>query len=428
MEILRSIIGIAAFIGIAWALSENRKYNSWRLIASALGLQFVLAFLVLKVPFVAVIIDGATQFFISMIAFANDGAASVFGKLNTEAPNYGTIIGFRVLPAVLFFSALTAVLYYYGIPQKLVYALAWLMSRTMKLSGAESLAAAANVFFGQTQAPLVVKPYLEKMTRSEIMALMTGGFATVSGTLFGAYVIALAGEDPVQQELFGKHLISASILSAPAALLFAKLMVPETNRGSDSLEMTNADTGTNVFDAVCQGTTEGLRLALNVGAMLIVFIAMVTMVNYLIGDVFGAQTGLNVWVENITEGRFDRFSLEFVFGILFAPFAWLIGVNNSDLMVAGQLLGQKMVINEFVAFLSLGELKSTGMITDERSIILISYALCGFSNFASMGIQIGGISSVCPSQRPTICALALKALIAGSLACFATACVAGVFL
>ena len=252
MEILRSIIGIAVFIGIAWVLSEDRKQKPWRMIFSALGLQLVLGFLILKVPFVSALIEAVTMFFISMVDFANDGAAAVFGKLNTDAPQFGTIVGFRVLPAVLFFSALTSVLYYYGIPQKLVYALAWIMSRTMKLSGAESLAAAANVFFGQTQAPLVVKPYLAKMSRSEIMALMTGGFATISGTLFGAFVIILAGDDPAQQELFGKHLITASILSAPAALLFAKLMVPETAQVSDSLEMEDGDMGTNIFDAVCQ--------------------------------------------------------------------------------------------------------------------------------------------------------------------------------
>ena len=256
------------------------------------------------------------------------------------------------------------------------------MSKTMKLSGAESLAAAANVFFGQTQAPLVVKPYLENMTRSEIMALMTGGFATISGTLFGAFVLVLGGDDPAQQELYGKHLITASILSAPAALLFAKLMVPEREAVNDTLELSKEDMGSNVFDAICQGCTEGLRLAFNVGAVLIVFIAFVTMINYGLGDTLGAKTGLNTWIEEATGGRFESLSLEFIFGILFAPFAWLIGVDSSDLMIGGQLLGQKLVVNEFVAFLSLGELKSSGVITDERSIILLTYALCGFSNFA----------------------------------------------
>lgn len=428
MEIIRSLIGISVFIGLAYAISENRSKISWRLILSAFGLQLILAVLVLKVPFFSDLLKGLSSFFVELINFANRGAQEVFGDLASDPFTYNTVIGFQVLPAIIFFAALTSMLYYFGILQKMVYALAWLMSKTMKLSGAESLAAAANVFIGQTEAPLVVKPYLEKMTRSEIMALMSGGFATIAGTVLAAFILFLAGEDDAQRALYGKHLITASILSAPAALLFAKLMVPETEKVSEELEIADDDLGSNVFDAISKGTTEGVRLALNVGAMIIVFIALVAMVNYVLGDVFGAKTGLNTWVASVTDGRFEAFTLEFIFGILFAPFAWLIGVESESLMVAGQLLGEKLVINEFFAFIHLGELKASGVITDERTVILLTYALCGFSNFPSMGIQIGGISAIAPTQRSTICGLAVKAVTAGSFACFMTACVAGMFL
>ena len=428
MEILRSIIGIAVFIGIAWLLSEHRSKVSWKLIFTALGLQILLAVLVMKVGFISDALSALSGFFVAMIDFANRGAAEVFGALTSDAFTYNTVIGFRVLPAIIFFAALAALLYYWGVLQKLVYALAWVMSKTMKLSGAESLAAAANVFIGQTEAPLLVKPYLEKMTRSEIMALMTGGFATIAGTVLAAFILFLGGDDPEQKALYGKHLITASILSAPAALLFAKLMVPETQDVNQELQITDEEMGSNAFDAISRGTGEGLRLAFNVGAMLIVFIAFVAMVNYMLGDMFGNWTGLNGWVASVTDGRFEAFSLEFIFGIVFAPVAWLIGVSNAELMAAGQLLGEKLVINEFFAFIHLGELKAEGVLSDERSIILLTYALCGFSNFPSMGIQIGGISAIAPGQRSTICALAIKALTAGSFACFVTACVAGMFI
>lgn len=427
MDILRSLIGISVFIGIAYAISENRSKISWKLILSALGLQFLLAVLVLKVPIFSNMLQALSGFFVELINFANRGAQEVFGKLASDPFTYNTVIGFQVLPAIIFFAALTSLLYYFGILQKMVYALAWVMSKTMKLSGAESLAAAANVFIGQTEAPLVVKPYLEKMTRSEIMALMSGGFATIAGTVLAAFILFLGGDDDAQRALYGKHLITASILSAPAALLFAKLMVPETEDVVEDLEISEDDLGSNAFDAISKGTTEGLRLAMNVGAMLIVFIGFVTMANYLLGDLLGAKTGLNSWVASITDGRFDSFTLEFIFGIIFAPVAWLIGVDSGNLMVSGQLLGEKLVINEFFAFIHLGELKASGAITDERTLILLTYALCGFSNFPSMGIQIGGISAVAPGQRSTICSLAIKAVTAGSFACFATACVAGMF-
>ena len=427
MDIVRSLIGISVFIGIAYAMSEQRSKISWKLVLSALGLQLLLAVLVLKVPFVSSILQGLSGFFVELINFSNRGSQELFGKLASEALSYSTVIAFQVLPAIIFFAGLTSILYYYGILQKLVYALAWLMSKTMRLSGAESLAAAANVFIGQTEAPLVVKPYLEKMTRSEIMALMSGGFATIAGTVLAAFILFLGGGDPEQQALYGKHLLTASILSAPAALLFAKIIVPETKEVSEVLDISEEDLGSNVFDAISKGATEGLRLALNVGAMLIVFIAFVAMANYILGDFLGARTGLNGWVASVTDGQFEAFSLEFIFGVLFAPFAWLIGVDSSNLLLAGQLLGEKLVINEFFAFIHLGELKAEGGLLDERTIILLTYALCGFSNFPSMGIQIGGISAVAPSQRATICALALKALTAGSFACFATACVAGMF-
>ena len=428
MESLRSILGIAVFIGVAWTFSEGRRHVSWKLISSALGLQLVVALAVLKVPFIERGLDVISQGFVAVLSFANRGAQEVFGRLTSDAFEFSTVIGFRVVPAIIFFSSVTSVLYYYGILQKVVYGLAWIMKRTMKLSGAESLAAAANVFIGQTEALVMVRPYLNSMTRSEVMSLMTGGMATIAGTVLAAYIGFLGGDDPAQQALFGKHLITASILSAPAALMYSKLLVPETQDVNAEMEIADDDMGTNVFDAIARGTTQGLTLAFNVGAMIIVFVAFVTMINYLLSDVLGQLTGLNDLVASWSGGRYETFSMELIFGVLFAPFAWLMGIDSGSVMAAGQLLGEKLVINEFIAYLTFGGMKESGVLVDERSIILITYALCGFANFASMGIQIGGISSIAPSKRAVLCQLALRSVLAGNLACFTTACVAGMFI
>ncbi len=325
----------------------------------------------------------------------------------------------------MFFSALTSVLYYLNILQYVVYAVAWLMKRTMRLSGAESLAAAANIFVGQTEAPLVVKPYLEKMTRSEILALMTGGMATIAGGVLVAYVGLLGGSDPVQLQFFATHLLLASIISAPAALLVAKMMVPETGAIDQELLVPRHRMGSNLLDAIAQGTTQGVKLAVNVAAMLLVFIAIIAMINFIVRDGLGAWTGLNGWVRTWSGGVYEGASLSFILGLAMAPLAWVLGVPSGDLIPVGQLLGEKVVLNEFYAYVNFSELKQAGVLTNPRSVIIATYALCGFANFGSIGIQIGGISVLAPGQRTTLCAMGIKALVAGTLACFITACIAG---
>lgn len=438
--VLRGMVGVAGLLGIAYCLSAQRKQINWRVVSGGLLLQFVIAALLLgNVPGVAWIFEGVSSFFLALFGFAMDGSDFVFGFLGRPesiAEDLGIqrsfVFAFHALPMIIFFSALTSLLYYMGVLQWTVKFLAMVMSRLMRLSGAESLAAAANVFVGQTEAPLIIKPYVSKMTRSELTALMVGGMATIAGSVFGAYVMFLGGGDDQEMQRFGKVLICASLMNAPAALLIAKMLVPETGEVSRDLNVDRERIGTNAIDAVANGTTEGLKLALNVAAMLIAFIAIIAMVNFMLGSWLGVvplpgETGnINGLVEKWSAGRFDALSLEAVCGFIFAPLAWLIGIGSDEVLRVGQLIGVKVIANEFVAFASLGELKAMGELTG-RSVFLSTFALCGFANFASIGIQIGGIGGLAPERKSDIASLGIKALIGGSLASLLSASVAGMF-
>ncbi|WP_394805721.1 NupC/NupG family nucleoside CNT transporter [Nonlabens ulvanivorans] len=309
----------------------------------------------------------------------------------------------------------------------MVYVFAWVMSKTMRLSGAESLAAAANIFIGQTEAPLVVKPYLDKMTKSEILCLMVGGMATIAGGVLAAFIEFLGGTDPIAKAEFARHLITASIMSAPAAIVMAKMLFPETDTDKidRKLDISKEKIGSNVLDAISRGTTDGLKLAVNVGAMLLVFTAIIAVVNWFLGDLIGAPSGLNDLIVDATDGRYQKFSMQYILGNLFAPIAWIIGVPAADIVAVGQLLGEKTILNEFFAYASLSKLKAAGVLTNYRSIVISTYALCGFANFASIGIQIGGIGVLAPSQRKTLAAFGIKALIGGTCAALLTATIAG---
>ncbi len=422
---LRGLIGIAALVGLCTLLSRNRALIQWSLVLSGLLLQFVVAVVVLKVPEVRGIFDRLASFFVQVLDFTREGSLFLFGGLVGDTETFGFIFAFQILPSIVFFAALTSALYYLNILQYIVYAFAWVMSRTMKLSGAESLAAAANIFVGQTEAPLVVKPYIDRMSRSEIMALMTGGMATIAGAVLAAYVGLLGGADPDAMQYFATHLLVASIISAPAALVAAKILIPETQPANQELLFPRHRMGSNLLDAIAQGTTEGVKLAVNVAAMLLVFIAFIAMANYVISEWIGAPTGLNERVAAFTDGDFEAFNLQFLFGLALAPVAWLLGVPGEDLLMVGRLLGEKTVLNEFVAYVSFAELKAEGAIVNEKSILIATYALCGFSNFSSIGIQIGGISVIAPDQRTTLCELGLWSLVGGTIACLLTACLAG---
>lgn len=423
----RAMLGIALLILIGVVFSENRKAINWRLISIGLLIQLVLAIGILKVEWVQNGFDLVGQGFVKIISFTDFGTDFLFSSFVTGNSEAAVIsFAFRILPTIVFFSALTSLLYYIGLLQKIVYVFAWMMKKTMKLSGAESLAAAGNIFLGQTESPFLIKPYLDKMTKSEIMCLMTGGMATIAGGVLAAYIGFLGGEDPAEQVLFAKHLLAASVMSAPAAVVAAKLLVPEKEEFDENMEISKEKMGANVLEAVANGTTDGVKLAVNVGAMLLVFTAFVYMGNWILRDLIGGPTGLNDIIASST--GYDGLSFQFLVGYTFAPIAWLMGVPTSDIFLVGQLLGEKTILNEFYAYKTLGEMKFSGMFEHEKSMIMATYILCGFSNFASIGIQIGGIGTLIPNRKGLLSKLGLRALLGGTLACLFTAVLVGMFL
>jgi CNT family concentrative nucleoside transporter len=424
-HILRGFLGILVFTGLAVLLSENRRAISWRIVAIGLILQFAFAALVIYAPPVRWAIEGVGSFFVMLLSFAQDGTRFLFGSLMDE-DKHGVVFALAVLPSIIFFSAFTSALYHLGILQKIVLGIAWLVTKTMRLSGAETLSASANVFLGQTEAPLLVKPYLPRMTRSEIFCIMVGGMATVAGGVLIAYISLLGGSDPAQQVVFATHLITKSVITVPAALMVSKILIPQDALPDTSLRLDSARPHCNLLDAICGGTTDGLKLAANVGAMLIVFTALVALANHILSQWIGAPLGLNAAVSSLSGGVFENFSLDFLFGILFAPVAWLMGIGDGHILQSGALLGTRTALNEFVAFLDLAALKDAGKFTDPRDLMILTYALCGFANIVSIGIQIGGIGSIAPSQRQNLARLGWKALLAASIACFLSATISGI--
>lgn len=452
MEIIRGFLGLIMLVGIAYLFSKHKKNINWKLVITGILIQFVLALLVFKqiqIPFTSIsmssIFSFLAGFFTQLLSFTDAGAQFIFGswpdsaeifKLGAEGRvehTIGYVFAFKVLPTVVFFSALTSLLYYLGILQKIVYGFAWVLSKTMRLSGAESLAAAANIFVGQTEAPLIVKPYISKMTNSEIMCLMTGGMATIAGGVFAAFIGFLGGDDIATQQEFAKHLLTASILSAPAAIVCAKILFPETEKVNQNLDINKEKMGSGPLEAISMGTTDGIKLAVNVAGMILVFLAFIALINYLLINVVGDFNGIGSWkftsLNKIIQSNtiYEGFNLQMILGYLFAPLAWIIGIELNDIILAGQLLGEKTVINEFIAYLSLKDIVANNVLIQKRTVVILTYALCGFSNFASIGIQIGGIGSIAPNQRSTLARLGLRSLIGGTLACLMTATIAGIF-
>ena len=430
-SMLRAVLGIGVFLAICWACSENRRRIHWRLVAGGMGLQAVLAVLLLKAPYVADGFKVIASFFVGLLDFSKAGAEFLFAGLVADTDKFGFIFAFQVLPTIIFFAAFSSILYYLGILQRIVFAFAWLMKKTMRLSGAESLATAANIFIGQTEAPLVIRPYLAAMTRSEVMTLMTGGMATIAGGVFVSYIGMLGGTDEVARLEFAKHLLTASIISAPAAIVAAKMLVPESGVINEALEVPRERIGSNVLDAAVIGTSDGVKLAVNVAGALLAFTALVALLNWMLSAGIGRVQlfdwpSLNSVIAERTGGTYTTFSLQFLLGLLFAPVAWLIGVAPGDWMAVGQLLGERLVLNEFFAYDSLAKMKAAGSIHDMRSVLIATYALCGFANLVSMGIQVGGIGALVPEQRPALASLAFKAMLGGTIACLFTACLAAI--
>jgi len=424
--LLRGLLGMVSIIFIAWIFSTNRRAVNWKTVGIGLGIQILLAIAILKMPPVQFAFEFAGQLFVKVLDFTKAGTEFLFaGFLNIET--FGFIFAFQVLPTIIFFSALTSLLFYLGIIQKVVYALAWLMTKAMRLSGAESLAVAGNIFLGQTEAPLMIKHYLPKMSRSEILLVMTGGMATMAGGVLAAYISFLGGDDPVQRLIFAKHLLAASVMAAPGAVVVAKILVPQTETIDQSVVVSKDRIGSNILDSISNGTTEGLKLAANVAAMLLVFIAFIAMFNFIAGQI-GQWTNLNDNIYAATAGQFDRLSLQLILGYVFSPVMWLIGVSLPDIVLAGRLLGEKIIMTEFIAYISLAELKEAGAFYDPKTIIMATYMLCGFANFASIGIQIGGIGSLAPNQRVLLSSFGMRALLGGTLAALISATIVGVIL
>lgn len=426
-SILRGVLGMFSILVIAYLLSSNRKAIDWKTVGIGIGSQLFIAVGVLKVSFIQAGFEAVGKVFVEILNYTRAGSIFVFGDL-MNVDTYGFIFAFQVLPTILFFSALTSVLFYLGIIQKIVYGLALVFTKILHISGAESLSVTGNIFLGQTEAPLLIKAYLEKMNRSEILLVMIGGMATVAGAVLAAYIGFLGGDDEALRLQFAKHLLAASVMAAPGAIVISKMLYPQTEDVNTQVEISNDKIGSNILDAISNGTSEGLQLAFNVGAMLLVFVAFIAMINGILGWV-GGFTHLNEWIA--MNSSYPGLTLEAILGTIFSPLMWLIGVPNADVLMMGQLLGIKLAASEFVGYIQLAELKdvaNTMHFTYNKSVIMATYMLCGFANFASIGIQIGGIGSLAPSQRKTLSEFGIKALIGGSLASILSATIAGMLI
>ncbi len=433
IDLLFGMLGLFCLLGIAFLFSNNRKKIDWRLVGIGVILQLVFAIFVLKIPGGELVFDALGKFFVTIINFTFEGAAFVFGILSSQTlfekvlppemqgQGKGFLFAFQVLPTIIFFSSLMTVLYHLGFMQKIVQGMAWVMAKTMGVSGSESLSVAANVFIGQTEAPLVIRPYVSTMTQSELLTLMVGGMATIAGGVLAAYVNILGGPDPQLQIFYAKHLLSASIMAAPATMVIAKILLPETEHSDTKgkVELKVEKTHANVIDAAATGAADGLKLALNVAAMLLAFIALIAMFNYILTS-FGSITGINKLLG-------EPLSMNMILGYLLSPISWIIGVPWGDAVNVGSLIGQKVVLNEFIAYLDLGSMIQKGLLT-EKARIISTYALCGFANFSSIAIQIGGIGGIAPNRRKDLARFGLRAVLGGSLATFMTATIAGVLI
>ncbi|MFW6350947.1 MAG: NupC/NupG family nucleoside CNT transporter [Bacteroidota bacterium] len=425
-SLLRGLFGMIVLIGISWIFSANRKAVSWKLVGIGLFIQVLLAFSILKISAVQYFFEIIGRMFVLVLDFTKAGTEFLFaGFLDTET--YGYIFAFQVLPTIIFFSALTSLLFYLGVIQKVVYFLAWIMSRALRLSGAESLSVAGNIFLGQTESPLMIKAYLPHMSKSEILLVMIGGMATLAGGVLAAYISFLGGDDPVQRLVFAKHLLAASIMAAPGAVVISKILYPQQEEINKTLTISKDRIGSNILDSISNGTTEGLKLAANVAAMLLVFVAFIAMFNFIVGKI-GAWTNLNESIAQITNGQYSELSLQFILGYTFAPVMWLIGINSADIALAGRLLGEKVILTEFIGYVSLAQLKEAGAFADPKTIIMATYMLCGFANFASIGIQIGGIGSLAPTRRVLLSKFGMRALLGGTLAGLMSATIVGMIL
>ncbi len=427
ISVARGMMGMLVLISIAYALSNDRRNIPWKVVGIGLLTQIIIAIGVIKIAWIKSFFEFISQFFVKLLEYTQAGTEMLLGTFaNTD--QYGFVFVFQALPIIIFFSALTSILYYFGILQKIVKGLAWSLRKFLKISGSESLAVAGNIFLGQTEAPLLIKAYLKKMTPSEIFLVMVGGMATVAGSVMGAYIGFLGGTDPVQRLAFAKGLLAASVMAAPGAVVIAKIMFPQKNEIPELTAIQSENVGDSFLNAISNGTAEGVRMAVNVGAMLLVFISLIALLNGIFSGI-GDPTGINAWVADHTP--YPTFSIEFLLGYTFAPLMWVIGVAAEDIALMGQLLGVKIVASEFVGYIQLADLKDPTSALHfgyEKSVVMATYMLCGFANFASIGIQIGGIGILAPNQKKTLSRLGFKAMVGGAMVSLLSATIAGAIL
>jgi len=428
IKLLRGVLGMAVLISIAWLFSSNRRAVNWKMVGTGLIFQLLLAIGILYVPFIQDFFEFIGKGFVKILTFTNEGVNYLLKRNDTGqvAPALQNF-AFSILPTIIFFAAFSSLLFYLGIIQIFVKGFGYVLSRSLGLSGPESLSVAGNIFLGQTESPLLIKPYLENMSRSEILLVMSGGMATLAGGVLAAYIGFLGGGDPVQQVIFAKHLLTASIMAAPGVVVISKIIVPETESITKKIEVSKEEVGKNALDAISNGTGDGLRLAVNVGAMLLVFIAFIAFANYIFVKI-GDWTTLNERIASMSHGKYEELSLEFILGYGLSPLMWLIGVGGEDITLVGSLLGKKLILTEFVAYIDLADMKAAGDFTHIKSIIMSVYMLCGFANFASIGIQIGGIGALAPGRRVLLAQFGMRALLAGTLASLLSATIIGVLL
>ena len=424
--LVRGLIGIICIIALCYLLSENRKAISWKLVIAGLITQFIIGIGVIYVPAFYLTCEFIGRVFIHLMLFAKEGAHFIFGDL-TNSDKIGYIFAFQALPAIVFFGALTGALYYYGIVQKVVGFFAWLLQRLMNISGPESLATSANIFLGQSESPLLIRSYLEKMSKAEIFQVMVAGMSMLAGTVLALYISFLGGNDQAQQLFFAKHLIAASVMAAPGAIVVAKIIIPQTADFEHKSKLEKDLSGSNVLGAIFNGTGDGLKLAVNVAAMLVVFVALMALFNYIALKI-GDWTHLNNTIATATQGKYQSLSLQFILGFCFSPIMWLIGICKSDMVSTGRLLGEKVVLTELIGYLHLSELKEAGVFVQQKSVIMSTYMLSGFANFASIGIQIACIGSLAPGQRTLMAEIGFKAMVAGTITSLLSACMVGMII
>ena len=426
ISFLRGLLGIVVLLGLGWLFSSNRRAIPWKTVFVGLALQIALAVGILNISFIRWIFEFFGKIFVVILDFTKEGTNFLFaGFLDVE--KFGFVFAFQVLPTIIFFSALTSVLFYFGVIQLVVRGLAYVFSRLMGLSGAEALSVAGNIFLGQTESPLMIKGYLSTMSNSEMLLVMTGGMATLAGGVLAAYIAMLGGDDPHLRLEFAKHLLTASVMAAPGAIIFSKMIVPPVGEVNKKVDVSKEKFGDNPLEAISSGTTQGIKLAVNVAGMLLAFIAFIALFNFVLRKV-GNIGDLNESIAQFSNGKYNTLSLQFLLGYLFSPVMWLIGVPFQDITLVGRLLGEKLIMTEFIGYISLAELKTAGAFASQKSIIMATYILCGFANFASIGIQIGGIGSLVPEKQTLLSKYGLKALWAGTLASLLSATIIGMIL